>query len=242
MDSIMGNNTLVLADLPLGCKPIGCKWIFKRKLRVFGTIEKFEARLVIQGFRQESRIYYFDTYAPVTRISTMKLLIALSSIHNLIIQQMDMKTSFLNGGSDNEFLSSKFSVKDMGEDNVILLSIPMDTSEKMIPNNGQAISQLEYSRMIGCLMYAMNCTRLDIAFTLGKLSSWINNTEDNSSTSSWVFQLGREAAGKEAKCVAILAKAYSQMHNGKFSHLDVRYNMIRELITNEVVEMPFSRL
>ncbi|GJV43248.1 zinc finger, CCHC-type containing protein [Tanacetum coccineum] len=42
MDSIMGNNTLVLADLPPGCKPLGCKWIFKRKLKVDGTIEKFK--------------------------------------------------------------------------------------------------------------------------------------------------------------------------------------------------------
>ncbi|GKA45303.1 zinc finger, CCHC-type containing protein [Tanacetum coccineum] len=56
MDSIMGNNTWVLADLPPGCKPLGCKWIFKRKLKVDGTIEKFKARLVIQGFKQKSGI------------------------------------------------------------------------------------------------------------------------------------------------------------------------------------------
>ncbi|GJX07823.1 zinc finger, CCHC-type containing protein [Tanacetum coccineum] len=52
MDSIMGNNTWVLANLPPGCKPLGCKWIFKRKLKVDGTIEKFKARLVIQGFNK----------------------------------------------------------------------------------------------------------------------------------------------------------------------------------------------
>ncbi|GJU04840.1 zinc finger, CCHC-type containing protein [Tanacetum coccineum] len=95
MDSIMGNNTWVLADLPPGCKPLGCKWIFKRKLKVDGTIEKFKARLVIQGFKQKSRIDYFDTYAPVARISTIRLLIAMASIHNLIIHQMDVKTAFL---------------------------------------------------------------------------------------------------------------------------------------------------
>ncbi|GKD82563.1 zinc finger, CCHC-type containing protein, partial [Tanacetum coccineum] len=83
-----------------------------------------------------------------------------------------------------------------------LVSTPMDTSEKLMPNNVQAVSQLEYSRVIGCLMYAMTCTRLDIAFVVGKLSrytsnpegytdaSWISNTEDNSSTSGWVFLLG----------------------------------------------------
>ncbi|GJW05863.1 zinc finger, CCHC-type containing protein, partial [Tanacetum coccineum] len=69
-----------------------------------------------------------------------------------------------------EFLSSRFSMKDMGEANVIMVSTPMDTSEKPMPNNGQAASQLEYSRVIGSLMYAMTCNRPDIAFAVGKLS------------------------------------------------------------------------
>ncbi|GJY57002.1 zinc finger, CCHC-type containing protein [Tanacetum coccineum] len=329
MDSIMGNNTWVLADLPLG-------------------------------------IDYFDTYAPVARISTIRLLIAIASIHNLIIHQMDVKTAFLNGdleeevymnqpqgfimsGNENkvdltkEFLSSKFSMKDMGEADVILcirikhgsngiaisqshyiekvlkkfnyfdctpVSTPMDTSEKLMPNNGQTVSQLEYSRVIGCLMYAMTCTKPDIVFVVGKLSrytsnpgtqhwqaiqrvlkylkktidyrltytgypsvlegytdaSWISNTEKNSSTSVWVFLLGGgaiswaskkqtcitgstmefefvalAAAGKEAECSATLAKAYSQMYNEKSRQLGVRHNMIRELITNEVISIEFVR-
>nr|GEY14882.1 zinc finger, CCHC-type [Tanacetum cinerariifolium] len=47
IDSIMKNNTWVLSDLPPGCKPLGCNWIFKRKIKVDGTIDKFKARLVI---------------------------------------------------------------------------------------------------------------------------------------------------------------------------------------------------
>ncbi|GJU95107.1 zinc finger, CCHC-type containing protein [Tanacetum coccineum] len=305
MDSIMGNNTWVLADLPLGCKPLGCKWIFKRKLKVDGTIKKFKARLVIQGFKQKSGIDYFDTYAPIAHISTIRLLIAMESIHNLIIYQMDVKTTFLNGELEEEvymnqpqgfimpgnekkvcklikslyglkqtpkqwhqkfdevvlsngyllnqsdkcvdltkeFLSSRFSMKDMGEADVILgikikhesnriaisqshyikkvlkkfnyfdftpVSTPMDTSEKMMPNNGQAVSQLEYSRVIGFLMYDMTCTRPDIASVMGKLSrytsnpgytdaSWISNTKDNSSTSGWVFLLGGGAISWASK-------------------------------------------
>ncbi|GJS87919.1 hypothetical protein Tco_0770555 [Tanacetum coccineum] len=74
-----------------------------------------------------------------------------------------------------EFLSSRFSMKDTREANVILVSTPMDTSEKLLPNNGQAVSQLEYSRVIACLMYAMTCTRPDIAFDVGKLSKYTSN-------------------------------------------------------------------
>nr|GEZ73666.1 zinc finger, CCHC-type [Tanacetum cinerariifolium] len=94
--SIIGNNNWMLADLPSGFKPLGCKWIFKRKLKVDGTVEKFKATLVIQCFKQNSRIDYFDTYTLVACISTIRLLIAMTSIHNLIIHQMDVKTAFLN--------------------------------------------------------------------------------------------------------------------------------------------------
>ncbi|GJU80909.1 zinc finger, CCHC-type containing protein [Tanacetum coccineum] len=315
MYSIMGNNTWVLVDLP-------------------------------------PEIDYFDTYALVARIYTIRLLIAMALIHNLIIHHMDVKSAFLNGdldkefymnqprgfimtGNENklngynsssscyethgfnhgssllvlrdgdtpsvskrltmvhldarlhdfyltkresnfltgchidesdkrviiclyvndmlifgtdevhvdlikEFLSSKFAMKDMREADVILVSTPMDTSEKLMPNNGQAVSQLEYSR--------------------------ISNTEDNSSTSGWVFLFGGGAiswaskkqtcitgstmeskfvalasAGKEAECAATLAKAYSQMYSGKSRHLGVRHNMIRELITNVVISIEFVR-
>ncbi|GJV85994.1 zinc finger, CCHC-type containing protein [Tanacetum coccineum] len=102
MDSIVKNNTWVLTDLPPGCRPLGCKWIFKKKLKVDGTVEKFKARMVTQGFKQKSGIDYFDTYAPVARISTIRLLIAMASIYNLIIHQTDVKTTFLNGDLDEE--------------------------------------------------------------------------------------------------------------------------------------------
>ncbi|GJU75513.1 zinc finger, CCHC-type containing protein [Tanacetum coccineum] len=102
ISSITKNNTWILSDLPPGCKHLGCKWIFKRKMKVNGTIDKFKARLVIQGFRQKEGIDYFDTYAPVARITTIRLLLALAAIHKLVIHQMDVKTTFLNGDLDKE--------------------------------------------------------------------------------------------------------------------------------------------
>nr|GEZ20725.1 zinc finger, CCHC-type [Tanacetum cinerariifolium] len=202
MDSIMGNNTWVLANLPSGCKPLGCKWIFKRKLKVDGTIEKFKARLVIQGFRHKSRIDYFDTYALVAHISSIRLPIAMASIHNLIIHHMDVKTTFLNGELDekvymnlpqgfimprnenkvdltNEFLSSRFSMKDMGEPDVILcIRIKHESNIIAISQSRyieKVVSQLNYYRVIGCLMYVMTCTWPDIAFAIGKLSRYTSN-------------------------------------------------------------------
>ncbi|GJW78488.1 zinc finger, CCHC-type containing protein [Tanacetum coccineum] len=85
-----------------GCKPLCCKWIFKRKMKVDRTIDRFKAQLVIQGFRQKEGIDYFDSYAPVARITTIRLLLALAAIHNLLIHQMDVKTAFLNGDLEKE--------------------------------------------------------------------------------------------------------------------------------------------
>nr|GEU32732.1 zinc finger, CCHC-type [Tanacetum cinerariifolium] len=110
IDSIMENNTWVLFDLPPGCKPLGCKWIFKRKMKVDRTIDKFKAQLVIQGFRQKEGIDYFDTYAPVARITTIRLLLALAAIHNLVIHQMDVKTSFLNGDLEEKLPGNEHKV------------------------------------------------------------------------------------------------------------------------------------
>ncbi|GJX85831.1 hypothetical protein Tco_0336605 [Tanacetum coccineum] len=230
---------------------------------------------------------------------------------------MDVKTAFWNGELDEEvdltkdFLSSRIAIsqshyienvlKNFNYVDCTPVSTPMDTSEKLMPNNCQTVSQLEYSRVIGCLMYVMTCTRPDIAFAVGKLSrytgnpgytdaSWINNTEDNSSTSGWVFLLGGGAiswASKKQTCITCLimksefvalattgkkaewlknllleiplwskpiapisircdsattlAKAYSQMYNGKSRHLGVKHSMIGELVTNGVVSIEFVR-
>ena len=62
----------------------------------------FKARLVAKGFRQKEGVDYFDTYAPVARITSIRLLFALASIHNLCIHQMDVKTDFLNGDLNEE--------------------------------------------------------------------------------------------------------------------------------------------
>nr|GEU67987.1 aconitate hydratase 1 [Tanacetum cinerariifolium] len=71
-------------------------------MKVDGSIDKYKARLVIQSFRQKKGIDFFDTYAPVARISTIILLLALAAIHDLVIHQMDVKTAFLNGDLDKK--------------------------------------------------------------------------------------------------------------------------------------------
>ena len=74
IQSIRENQTWTLTNLPQGCKPIGCKWIFKKRLRPNGTIEKYRAKLVAKGFIQSYGVDYFDVYAPVARTTTIRTL------------------------------------------------------------------------------------------------------------------------------------------------------------------------
>ena len=66
-------------------------------MKVDWTIDKYKARLVVKGYRQKEGLDYFDTYSPVTRITSIRRLIALAAVHDLKIHQMDVKTAFLNG-------------------------------------------------------------------------------------------------------------------------------------------------
>ena len=102
VESILQNHTWELVDIPPGSKPIGCKCIFKRKLKADGSVDKYKARLVAKGYRQKERLDYFDAYSPVSRITSIRTLIAIASLNNMEIHQMDVKTAFLNGELDEE--------------------------------------------------------------------------------------------------------------------------------------------
>ena len=372
MDSLISNNTWIIVDLPPSSKPIGCKWVFRRKYNTDGSLQTFKARLVAKGFKQKEGIDYFDTYAPVARITSIRVLLALASLYNLFVHQMDVKTAFLNGELDEEvymeqpegfilpgnekkvckltkslyglkqapkqwhekfdsvileygfqhnvadkciyskftenygviiclyvddmliigtnmdgvqdtkkYLSSQFKMKDLNEVDTILgikvkkhnggfalsqshyiekvltkfkhlnikeANTPYDVSSKLVENSGRTVAQIEYASAIGSLMYAMHCTRPDIAFSVCKLSrftinpsvdhwkaigrvlgylkrtinyglfyntfpsvvegysdaSWITSTNDNKSTSGWIFTIGGGAvswASKKQTCI-----------------------------------------
>ena len=94
MESLISNRTWKLVNLPLGCKTIGCKWVLRKKLKPDGSIDKFKARLVAKAFKQKIDLDFFDTFSLVTRITSIRLLIAIVAIFYLQIHQMDVKLLF----------------------------------------------------------------------------------------------------------------------------------------------------
>ncbi|MCO5560344.1 hypothetical protein L7F22_013956 [Adiantum nelumboides] len=103
IDSIHKNHTWDLVDLPTGKKPIGTKWVFKVKIKQDGTIDRYKARLVAKGYAQQKGIDYDETFAPTSRASTVRSLVAIAAHHNWKVHQLDIKTAFLNG--DLHFLA-----------------------------------------------------------------------------------------------------------------------------------------
>jgi len=95
--AIERNNTWELSELPQGARPIGVKWVFKKKMNVQGEIKRYKAQLVAKGYKQRERVDYAEVFAPVTRMETIRLLISIAAQNKWPIFQMDVKSAFLNG-------------------------------------------------------------------------------------------------------------------------------------------------
>jgi hypothetical protein len=97
MESIQKNETWSLTELPAGTKKIGVKWIYKTKLNESGKVDKLKARLVAKGYAQQHGVDYTEVFAPVARMDTVQMIIALAATKGWLIYQLDVKSAFLHG-------------------------------------------------------------------------------------------------------------------------------------------------
>ena len=102
MNSIQTNKTWELTALPASHRDIGLKWVFKVKRDPDGKIIKHKAQLVAKGYAQREGVDFEEVYAPVARIETVRLLIALAAQKGWQVHHMDVKSAFLNGDLSEE--------------------------------------------------------------------------------------------------------------------------------------------
>ena len=100
--AIEKNNTWELTELPMGQRTIGVKWVYKTKLKENGEIDKYKARLVAKGYKQEFGVDYKEVFAPVSRLETIRLIIALAAQNSWHVFQLDVKSAFLHGELQEE--------------------------------------------------------------------------------------------------------------------------------------------
>lgn len=98
--SLMENDTWELTQLPPDRKAINNKWVFRTKTDANGNITRYKARLVAKGCSQRAGIDYKETFSPVVRYSSIRLLMSLAVEFDLKIEQMDAVTAFLQGDID----------------------------------------------------------------------------------------------------------------------------------------------
>ena len=100
MESMAKNQVWDLVELPKGVSVVGCKWVFKTKRDSTGNIERYKARLVAKGFTQKEGIDYHETFSPVSKKDSFRIIMALVAHFDLKLHQIDVKIVFLNKDLD----------------------------------------------------------------------------------------------------------------------------------------------
>eukprot|EP00253_Pinus_taeda_P025526 PITA_25526 len=173
MASLHKNKAWDLVELQAGRKPIGSKWVFKKKTNAEGKVEKYKAQLVAKGYSQVPGIDFGDIFSPVARVTSIRLLLSVAVVFYFEVEQMDVKTAFLHGDLEEEIYMKQpegFVVKGKKELDSKPVKVPVPVgvrlSAEQCPKTQEEeedMSRVPYASAVGSLMYAMVCTRPNIA-------------------------------------------------------------------------------
>ncbi|KAJ9566156.1 hypothetical protein OSB04_002122 [Centaurea solstitialis] len=174
MQSMYDNQVWELTDLPQHCRAVGRKWVFKKKTDMDGNVHTFKARLVAKGFTQTHGIDYDETFSP-TAFLNGKL------TEDVYMEQPEGFEDPKNPNkSVKSWLSKCFQMKDLGEAAYILgIKIyrkDLSGLSDLAKSDQDRMKSVPYASAIGSIMYAMLCTRPDVAYS--NILKYLRRTKD----------------------------------------------------------------
>lgn len=120
LQALQANGTWSLVPLPAGKSPIGCRWVYKIKLKSDGSVERYKARLVAKGFTQLEGVDYRDTFSPTAKIISVRCLLALAAARGWSLHQLDVNNAFLHGDLHEEiYMSPPPGLRRQGEEHLV---------------------------------------------------------------------------------------------------------------------------
>nr|GEU72435.1 integrase, catalytic region, zinc finger, CCHC-type, peptidase aspartic, catalytic [Tanacetum cinerariifolium] len=225
-----------LVPRPYKVMVITLKWIYKVKLDELGGILKNKARLVARGYRQEEGIDFEESFTLVARLEAIQIFLAYAAHKNMIVYQMDVKTTFLNGNFREEvyvsqpnrgiFINqSKYaleSLKKYGFESYDPVDTPMVEKSKLDEDKeGKAVDPSHYHDMIGTLLY-LTASRPDLQFAICMCA-----------------RLGFNKIPMYCDNKSAIALCCNNVQHSRSKHIDIRYHFIKEQVENGVIKLYF---
>ncbi|GJY17501.1 retrovirus-related pol polyprotein from transposon TNT 1-94 [Tanacetum coccineum] len=158
LNLFVANDVWDLVPLPITQIVIGTKWVFRNKLDENGIVSRNKARLVAQGYNQHECIDYDETYAPVARLESIRILLAIACENDFKLFQMDVKSAFLNGFINEEVYVAQTLVHqgDVKEDRVGRLQTKTSMSTEIKLNKDDEADFMDSSKYRGEIMPQIN--------------------------------------------------------------------------------------
>jgi len=152
--SLEQNNTWELCELPEDKHVIGGKWVLKKKLNKEGKVERYKARYVAKGFSQKEGIDYNETFAPVVKYKSLRIILSLAASNNWEIKQMDVKTAFLYATINEEVYMKQPEGYEKGNRNLVCRLKKTIYGTKQAPNrwNETFTNHLKSIGFIQCVL------------------------------------------------------------------------------------------
>ncbi|KAK1569067.1 hypothetical protein Q3G72_032160 [Acer saccharum] len=208
IESMFDNKVWSLVDLPKGIKPIGCKWVYKRKRGMDGKVETFKARLVAKGYTQKEGIDYEETFSPVAMLKSIRILLSIAASLDLEIWQTDVKTAFLNGSLDE--------------------SIYMMQPEGFIENIQTEKKRIKGDKLVFLILYVDDILliRNDVG-VLTSVKEWLAKQFDMKDLGEASFILGIQVIwDRKNKTIALSQASYIDKILSRFSMQDSKKGML----------------